>query len=137
MVLKHVSVVRALARRFHHRPGEAGARMEVREELFKFVFLNEGILARNAMKMPFNWWEFSLVARGWSHLTTPEMKEWGEKVVFPELNEMREWAAGKPFKDVIDYGIALYKACKTPPNQIWLGDFTRVQREWIEAAKVL
>jgi hypothetical protein len=43
----------------------------------------------------------------------------------------------KPFKDVIDYRTALYNACKTPPNQIWLGNFAHVQREWIEAAKAL
>lgn len=43
----------------------------------------------------------------------------------------------KPFKDIIDYGTALYNACKTPPNQIWLGDFTPKQREWIEVAKGL
>jgi hypothetical protein len=40
----------------------------------------------------------------------------------------------KPFKELIDYGTALYKVCKTPSEQIWVGDFTDVQREWIEAA---
>jgi hypothetical protein len=43
----------------------------------------------------------------------------------------------KPFKDIIDYGTALYNVCKTPREQIWVGDFTGIQREWIEAAKVL
>jgi len=43
----------------------------------------------------------------------------------------------KPFKELIDYGTALYKVCKTPTEQIWVGDFTDVQREWIEAAKGL
>ena len=43
----------------------------------------------------------------------------------------------KPFKDIIDYGIALYQVCNTPPKQIWLGDFTEVQREWIQFAKAL
>jgi len=43
----------------------------------------------------------------------------------------------KPFKELIDYGTALYKACKTPAEQIWVGDFTDVQREWIEAVKAL
>jgi hypothetical protein len=43
----------------------------------------------------------------------------------------------KPFKDIIDYGTALYQACNTPPEQIWVGDFTDVQREWIHAAKAL
>lgn len=42
-----------------------------------------------------------------------------------------------PFKALIDYGTALYQACKTPPEQIWVGDFTATQREWIEAAKTL
>ena len=43
----------------------------------------------------------------------------------------------KPFKELIDYGIALYQIINTPTEQIWLGDFTPAQREWIEAAKVL
>ncbi|BAP57960.1 hypothetical protein THII_3663 [Thioploca ingrica] len=43
----------------------------------------------------------------------------------------------KPFKELIDYGIALYQIIKTPVEQIWLGDFTPVQREWIAAAKRL
>jgi hypothetical protein len=43
----------------------------------------------------------------------------------------------KPFKDIIDYGTALYHACKTPPEQIWVGDFTDAQREWIQSAKAL
>jgi hypothetical protein len=43
----------------------------------------------------------------------------------------------KPFKDIIDYGAALYYACKTPPEQIWVGDFTDAQREWIQSAKAL
>lgn len=42
-----------------------------------------------------------------------------------------------PFKALIDYGTALYKACKTPPEQIWVGDFTDAQREWIKAAKAI
>jgi hypothetical protein len=42
-----------------------------------------------------------------------------------------------PYQALIDYGTALYKACKTPADQIWVGDFTDAQREWIEAAKVL
>lgn len=41
------------------------------------------------------------------------------------------------FKELIDYGTALYNACKTPPEQIWVGDFTDAQREWIEAAKAI
>jgi hypothetical protein len=41
----------------------------------------------------------------------------------------------KPFRDIIDYGTALYQVCKTPEEQIWVGDFTDAQREWIEAAK--
>jgi hypothetical protein len=40
-----------------------------------------------------------------------------------------------PFKALIDYGTALYKVCKTPSKQIWVGDFTDMQRERIEAAK--
>lgn len=43
----------------------------------------------------------------------------------------------KPFKEIIDYGIALYQACKTPPEQIWVGDFTEAQKEWIDLAKAL
>ncbi len=43
----------------------------------------------------------------------------------------------KPFKELIDYGTMLYQVCKTPPEQIWVGDFTDVQREWIHAAKAL
>jgi hypothetical protein len=42
-----------------------------------------------------------------------------------------------PYQALIDYGTALYKACKTPEEQIWVGDFTDAQREWIEAAKAL
>lgn len=42
-----------------------------------------------------------------------------------------------PFKALIDYGTALYNACKTPPEQIWVGDFTDTQKKWIEAAKAL
>ncbi len=41
------------------------------------------------------------------------------------------------YQALIDYGTALYKACKTPEEQIWVGDFTDAQREWIEAAKAL
>jgi len=43
----------------------------------------------------------------------------------------------KPFKELIDYGTALYRVCKTPTNQVWVGDFTASQREWIENAKNL
>ncbi len=42
-----------------------------------------------------------------------------------------------PFKEFFDYGTALYQVCKTPEDQIWVGDFTDAQREWIEAAKAL
>ena len=42
-----------------------------------------------------------------------------------------------PFKDIIDYGTALYQACQTPREQIWVGDFTAAQREWIQAARAL
>ncbi|RKZ40521.1 MAG: hypothetical protein DRR16_32345 [Candidatus Parabeggiatoa sp. nov. 3] len=42
----------------------------------------------------------------------------------------------KPFKELIDYGMALYKVCKTPPEQIWVGDFTTAQREWIKNASL-
>jgi hypothetical protein len=41
----------------------------------------------------------------------------------------------EPFKELIDYGTALYQVCKTPAEQVWVGDFTVAQREWIEHAK--
>jgi len=41
----------------------------------------------------------------------------------------------KPFKALIEYGIELYRITQTPPEQVWVGDFTNAQREWIEAAK--
>ncbi len=43
----------------------------------------------------------------------------------------------RPFKELIDYGTTLYKACKTPEDQIWMGDFTVAESEWIEAIKKL
>ncbi|HAI67798.1 MAG TPA: hypothetical protein DCM38_00005 [Gammaproteobacteria bacterium] len=42
----------------------------------------------------------------------------------------------KPFKEFIDYGTALYKVCKTPAEQIWVGDFTSAQREWIKSTSL-
>lgn len=43
----------------------------------------------------------------------------------------------KPLKDITDYGTTLYQVCKTLDQQIWVGDFTEAQREWIEAARAL
>jgi hypothetical protein len=40
----------------------------------------------------------------------------------------------KPFKALIDYGTALYQVCKTPPESVWQGEFTPLQREWIKQA---
>lgn len=40
-----------------------------------------------------------------------------------------------PFKEVVDYGTALYKICKTPQEKIWKGDFTEEQRGWIADAR--
>jgi len=41
-----------------------------------------------------------------------------------------------PFREMVDYGTALYQVCKTPPEQIWQGDFTEEQHDWIEKAKM-
>lgn len=43
----------------------------------------------------------------------------------------------KPFKTLIEYGTELYRVTNTPRTQIWGGDFTNAQREWIENAKNL
>jgi hypothetical protein len=43
----------------------------------------------------------------------------------------------KPFKALIEYGIELYRITKTPQEQVWVGDFTNAQREWIEVARAL
>lgn len=37
----------------------------------------------------------------------------------------------KPYHDLIEYGIALYKKIQSPLDSIWLGDFTKEQRAWI------
>lgn len=37
-------------------------------------------------------------------------------------------------KEITDYGTVLYKVARTPAEQVWVGDFTRLQREWINEA---
>lgn len=39
-----------------------------------------------------------------------------------------------PFKTLIDYGTELYKVTNTPKEQVWKGDFTDAQRQWIVQA---
>ncbi len=43
----------------------------------------------------------------------------------------------KPFKALIEYGIELYRITQTPPEQVWVSDFTDIQREFILSAKNL
>jgi hypothetical protein len=41
-----------------------------------------------------------------------------------------------PCHDLYDYGVALYMLAGTPPEKIWLGDFTPEQRDWITRARL-
>lgn len=39
-----------------------------------------------------------------------------------------------PFPEVREYGSALYRACDTPTDRIWVGDFLPIHRRWLEQA---
>jgi hypothetical protein len=41
-----------------------------------------------------------------------------------------------PLGDLYDYGAALYTLARTPPAQLWKGDFTSEQRQWIDQAQL-
>ena len=42
-----------------------------------------------------------------------------------------------PFRDFADYGTALYKLAASPDDKAWLGDFTALQRTWIDQSRGL
>lgn len=41
-----------------------------------------------------------------------------------------------PFRDLVDYGTALYRLVHAPPEKVWKGDFTPEQHDWIARARL-
>ena len=56
------------------------------------------------------------------------------------LKQMTQASLGlaiQPDKTIYEYGVALYKTIGAAPEDVWRGDFTSQQREWIDAAKIV